>query len=697
MQKIKRPISVILSILMVVSLITILPITASAASTKNFEDKLKVENTTETVAAKVWNWSDTSSGAAYNGKSKATAGNMTFWTDADSRQGFVTTKTGGKAVSVRIDWALNANIGGRKKVYVYGKNTAYSSYTDVFDNANRGTLLNTITVGSEKRETFAISGNYKYIAVRTGVTSGLNDNIYIDNILITWEQNFYDVTWENWDHTVLETDREVAEGKTPTYNGADPEKTGDAQYSYTFSGWSPQVSPVTSDVTYTAQFTQTVNKYTVTWKNGNDVLETDTDVEYGSLPTYEGAVPTMQGDAQYSYTFCGWNDGTKTYALNEALPEVTGDVTFSAQYESSVNKYTVTWKIDEDVIETDTDVEYGAAPKYDGETPAKDDLLYNYTFTGWTDGEKDYNVGEELPAVEGDVTYTATFDVSRKPYFAGYTLSLNGDICLNFYLRLTSGEAETAKINFKWFDKEIDEPTITLDRSGYYKVSCPVAAAEMTYDITALLSIDGKVVAADVYSVKEYADVILSEEFEKDYTGEGAKCYANLKKLIETMLDYGSRAQVRFDRNTDKLANGGVYYFDNEVEVPYNADNMSENLEQYGLRYEYSTVLFLSETSLRHYYTVVDEEKFAEYKDSVTFDNRQVAPVNKNSKIYFEKKNIAAANIDEPYEIKIGNDTYSYSAMDYIHLLIDSNISDSSTELGKATARYNAAANDFFA
>ena len=619
MQKFKRPISVILSILMVVSLITILPITASAASTKNFEDKLKVENTTETVAAKVWNWSDTNSGAAYNGKTKATAGNMTFWTDADSRQGFVTTKTGGKAVSVRIDWALNGNIGDRKKVYVYGKNTAYSSYTDVFDNANRGTLLKTITVGSEKRETFAISGNYKYIAVRTGVTSGLNDNIYIDNILITWEQNFYDVTWENWDHTVLETDREVAEGKTPTYNGEDPEKTGDAQYSYTFSGWSPQVSPVTSDVTYTAQFTQTVNKYTVTWK------------------------------------------------------------------------------IDEDVIETDTDVEYGAAPKYDGATPAKDDMLYNYTFTGWTDGENDYNVGEELPAVEGDVTYTATFDVSRKPYFAGYTLSLNGDICLNFYLRITSEEAETAKINFKWFDKEIDEPTITLDRSGYYKVSCPVAAAEMTYDITALLSIDGKVVAADVYSVKEYADVILSEEFEKDYTGEGAKCYANLKKLIETMLDYGSRAQVRFDRNTDKLANGGVYYFDNEVEVPYNADNMSENLEQYGLRYEYSTVLFLSETSLRHYYTVVDEEKFAEYKDSVTFDNRQVAPVNKNSKIYFEKKNIAAANIDKPYEIKIGNDTYSYSAMDYIHLLIDSNISDASTELGKATARYNAAANDFFA
>ncbi len=619
MQKIKRPISVILSILMVVSLITILPITASAASTKNFEDKLKVENTTETLAADVWDWSDTSSGAAYNGKSKATAGNMTFWTNANSQQGFVTTKTGGKAVSIRFDWALNANIGGRKKVYVYGKNNAYSSYADVFDSAYRGTLLNTITVGSEKRETFAISGDYKYIAIRTGVTSGLNDNIYIDNILITWEQNFYDVTWENWDHTVLETDSEVAEGTTPTYNGEVPEKTGDAQYSYTFSGWSPQVSPVTRDVTYTAQFTQTVNKYTVTWK------------------------------------------------------------------------------IDEDVIETDTDVEYGASPKYDGETPAKDDMLYSYTFIGWTDGENEYNVDQDLPTVEGDVTYTAIFDVARKPYFAGHSLSLNGDICLNFYLRLTSGEAETAKINFKWFDKEIDDPTITLDRSGYYKVSCPVAAAEMTYDITALLSINGKVVAAEIYSVKDYADVILSEDYEKEYTGEGAKSYANLKKLIQTMLDYGTRAQLRFDRNTNKLANGGVYYFDNEVEVPYNADNMSENLEQYGLRYEYSTVLFLSETSLRHYYTVVDEEKFADYKDSVTFDNEQVASVQKNGKIYFEKKNIAAANIDEPYEIKIGNDTYSYSAMDYIHLLIESNISDASTELGKATARYNAAANDFFA
>ena len=137
----------------------------------------------------------------------------------------------------------------------------------------------------------------------------------------------YTVTWKNYDGTTLETDRNVEEGTTPSYDGATPTKTSTAQYSYTFSGWDKEITTVTGDVTYTAQFTETTNTYTVNWKNEDGtVLETDT-VEYGKTPEYNGETPTKEGNAQYSYTFSGWD--------NEPTA-VTGDVTYTAEFDEFV-------------------------------------------------------------------------------------------------------------------------------------------------------------------------------------------------------------------------------------------------------------------------------------------------------------------------------------------------------------------------
>ena len=99
-------------------------------------------------------------------------------------------------------------------------------------------------------------------------------------------------------------------------------------------------------------------------------------------------------------TFTGTPEINKTYYLYGGVP-----------------KYTVTWKNGDTTLETDTDVAEGTTPTYDGTTPEKaEDENYTYTFSGWSDGENFYADGQELPAVTGDITYTAVFDAEERVY-----------------------------------------------------------------------------------------------------------------------------------------------------------------------------------------------------------------------------------------------------------------------------------------
>ena len=51
----------------------------------------------------------------------------------------------------------------------------------------------------------------------------------------------FTVTWTNYDGTVLKTDTDVLEGSTPSFNGEDPTRENDDTYSYTFTGWTPNI------------------------------------------------------------------------------------------------------------------------------------------------------------------------------------------------------------------------------------------------------------------------------------------------------------------------------------------------------------------------------------------------------------------------------------------------------------------------
>lgn len=228
----------------------------------------------------------------------------------------------------------------------------------------------------------------------------------------------YTITWKNGD-TVLETDTEVSEGTVPTYDGVEPTKVADAQYSYVFAGWSPEVVAAIEDTTYTAVFNSVPHKCTVTWKNGDSVLETDENVEYGTTPTYDGVEPTKAADAQYSYVFAGWTPEVVT---------ANGDVTYTAVFTSVLNKYTVMWKNGDATLETDENVAYGTVPTYNGTEPQKAaDAQYVYVFSGWS---------PVVSEVVGNVTYVAQFTSAPNSYTIVWK---NGDTTLETDENVTYG------------------------------------------------------------------------------------------------------------------------------------------------------------------------------------------------------------------------------------------------------------------
>ena len=181
-------------------------------------------------------------------------------------------------------------------------------------------------------------------------------------------------------------------GTTPSH--VDPTKEGDAKYSYIFKKWEPAIVEVTGDATYTAVFDQTINSYTVTWViNGKEEKET---YEYGTTPSH--ADPVKEADAQYTYTFKEWTPAIET---------VTGDATYTAVFDSTVNHYSVTWVIDGSA-QTE-DYAYGDMPWHPA--PSKSGALgVYYVFKGWT---------PTVVPVTGNAVYTAVFNAQINPLFPG--------------------------------------------------------------------------------------------------------------------------------------------------------------------------------------------------------------------------------------------------------------------------------------
>ena len=250
-----------------------------------------------------------------------------------------------------------------------------------------------------------------------------------------------------------------------------PEAVANEQYIKTFTGWLPEIIPgetfATTDITYVAQFDVKPQQYTITWKNGNQVLDQQK-LEYGTKIEYSGPTPTKEPTVQYAYVFNGvWSsENSQRYDV------VRRDDTLTAIFDEVLREYTITW-LDEDgtVLEVDENVQYDKMPSYNGPIPSKEPTgEYSYEFS-WD---------PEISRVKGNATYTAKFTPVENIYKVTFinddgTILQKSDYKYNEMPVYEGTDPTKAKEGHKYvfdgWDPEIDKvKEDTLYTAKYYEI-----------------------------------------------------------------------------------------------------------------------------------------------------------------------------------------------------------------------------------
>ncbi|MCM1109403.1 MAG: hypothetical protein NC388_10220 [Clostridium sp.] len=122
-----------------------------------------------------------SSSAIYAGNSAGDKNSIQL-RSSNNNSGIVTTTSGGFARKIAVTW--NSGTASGRTLNIYGKNSAYSAATDLYDTTNQGTLLGTIVYGTSTE--LALEDDYEYIGLRSN--SGA---MYLTDISIDWETSGY--------------------------------------------------------------------------------------------------------------------------------------------------------------------------------------------------------------------------------------------------------------------------------------------------------------------------------------------------------------------------------------------------------------------------------------------------------------------------------------------------------------------------
>lgn len=280
---------------------------------------------------------------------------------------------------------------------------------------------------------------------------------------------------------------------------------------------------------------------------------------------------------------------------------------------------------------------------------------------------------------KGTCTICGAFKNGIGEHLDGYSLSLDGNIGVNFFMELDKSVIadENAYMKFRLPNGKTsvvlvgDAKQQTVSGTTYYVFSCEVAAKEMNETITAQIITSDKKGEIYEYSVADYIQYIRDNPTEFD---------EKTLSLVNAMAGYGDYAKAYFnnenlDANTemDAVIADTLASFDKQI-----SGDLPEGITYYG-----SSLLLESNTTMRHYFKVAEGTDVS----ALSFSG------SKGNYYYIDIPNISAEKLGTIQNVTIGNCTISYSPMSYAYAVLSSkNTSESLKNLVKSLYLYEQAA-----
>ena len=260
---------------------------------------------------------------------------------------------------------------------------------------------------------------------------------------------------------------------------------------------------------------------------------------------------------------------------------------------------------------------------------------------------------------------------------AGYSLSLTGNIGVNFYMELSDQiiADKDAYMQFtlpngtvtKVLVSEAQTNTTINAEKTYYKFPCEVASYEMTQDIKAqMFDENGKCGKEYTYTVRDYAQYLIDH----------VDLYQDAYPFAVAMLNYGACSQKYFNKAVDELAN--KYLTDDELEIPDQFDGyingfVAKKVEN-GVLGQFAglSMVLKSETTLNIFYEPKEGMDVSKLKFLV--DGKEITPVKRGQYYILSLENIRANELgnSKTFAVTDGTNTLSgeYCALMYCYQVL---------------------------